>query len=145
MTNIPQSKPDVTPAILSAPIYCILRTNFIRCPQCGFHQSAPVKVAYSDPFLTYIHECIECEYLIMESEWEIVTHPAFHIQRRTCLDDLYEAEQDPLNDFEYRNLCQTCEGSGQVAYCPPEVLCASCLGTGRVGVLNLSLDLGGAE
>jgi C4-type Zn-finger protein len=40
----------------------------IRCPECGQEQKA--KVLHTIPFTTYIHECIKCNYVIMESEWD---------------------------------------------------------------------------
>ena len=42
----------------------------IRCPQCGKEQDAVV--LHSWPWSTYIHDCEECGYTIMESEWEEV-------------------------------------------------------------------------
>ena len=42
----------------------------IWCPNCGKEQDA--KVEHTAPFYTYIHNCIECDYLIMESEWNKV-------------------------------------------------------------------------
>ena len=42
-------------------------TEQIECPECGLHQIA--KVEHTEPWWTYIHECTNCGYLIMESEW----------------------------------------------------------------------------
>lgn len=42
----------------------------IVCPECGCIQFA--KVLDTIPFNTYIHECLKCEYIIMESEWQRV-------------------------------------------------------------------------
>lgn len=39
----------------------------IICPNCGQIQCAGVEDTV--PFMTYIHECDKCEYVIMESEW----------------------------------------------------------------------------
>ena len=39
----------------------------IKCPECGVIQEA--KVIKSIPFDIYIHNCVECNYCIMESEW----------------------------------------------------------------------------
>ena len=40
----------------------------IICPNCQDVQIATV--LESIPFPIYIHECTNCEYIIMESEWE---------------------------------------------------------------------------
>jgi len=45
-------------------------TVSIKCPECNEFQNA--KVIHSEPFYTYIHTCIKCEYIIMESEWNEV-------------------------------------------------------------------------
>lgn len=45
-------------------------TEVIKCPECGCIQEAMVDS--SSIFDTYIHDCIECSYTIMESEWEII-------------------------------------------------------------------------
>lgn len=39
----------------------------IRCPNCGAIEKAIPKPGV--PWWTYIHECTQCEYIIMESEW----------------------------------------------------------------------------
>ena len=40
----------------------------IKCPECKTIQAAIVE--HTIPWGTHIHECNECKYLIMESEWE---------------------------------------------------------------------------
>lgn len=40
----------------------------IKCPSCDKVQIAIVN--HTTPFHTYIHECISCNYVIMESEWD---------------------------------------------------------------------------
>ncbi len=40
----------------------------IICPECGSLEDANIKVGI--PWNTYIHECSECKYVIMESEWD---------------------------------------------------------------------------
>ena len=41
----------------------------IICPACGEVQDA---VVYdTKPWACYVHECTDCKYLIMESEWEL--------------------------------------------------------------------------
>ena len=42
----------------------------IRCPECATVQAAVVQPGI--PFATYIHHCVSCEYIIMESEWDEV-------------------------------------------------------------------------
>ena len=42
----------------------------IECPTCEQVQTA--KVFHTSPYWTYIHECLSCKYLIMESEWNKV-------------------------------------------------------------------------
>ena len=42
----------------------------IRCPECGLKQKAFIEQTL--PFYTYVHECVNCHYIIGESEWEIV-------------------------------------------------------------------------
>lgn len=42
----------------------------IVCPECDKEQLATVE--HSMPFFTYIHECVNCGYTIMESEWQKV-------------------------------------------------------------------------
>jgi len=39
----------------------------IICPECNTIQMAEVE--HSIPFWTYIHECINCKNIILESEW----------------------------------------------------------------------------
>lgn len=39
----------------------------IQCPECGKRQIATVLLTV--PFATYIHHCLECEYIITESDW----------------------------------------------------------------------------
>lgn len=52
------------------------RTNqTIRCPNCDHIQFAEVITDDIYPWNIYIHECEQCEYLIMESEWEVVDEP----------------------------------------------------------------------
>ena len=42
----------------------------IRCPECNTIQAAIIE--YTEPWCTYIHHCVICEYIIMESEREEV-------------------------------------------------------------------------
>jgi hypothetical protein len=46
-------------------------TQLIECPECGTVQEGTVECTV--PFGTYIHECKSCAYIIMESEWNVVT------------------------------------------------------------------------
>lgn len=51
----------------------MVRTNknghmeIIKCPECKKIQKAFVEHGFI--FNTYIHECLKCKYVIMESEW----------------------------------------------------------------------------
>jgi phage FluMu protein Com len=40
----------------------------IKYPECDTIQEAEIKDTV--PFPTYIHHCIKCNYIIMESEWD---------------------------------------------------------------------------
>jgi len=44
--------------------------DLIKCPSCDEIQLAVVE--HTMPFYSYVHECVKCRYVIMESEWEIV-------------------------------------------------------------------------
>jgi len=50
----------------------VMRRDNIRCPECGVVQGADVTHTEGDPFASWIHECIACGFIIMESEWEKV-------------------------------------------------------------------------
>ena len=45
-------------------------TVIIKCPSCRTTQSAIIE--HTIPFFTYIHHCVSCKYVIMESEWDII-------------------------------------------------------------------------
>ena len=47
----------------------VIKTEWIVCPECSIKQEANVR--YDFPWLVRIHECEQCEYVIMESEWEL--------------------------------------------------------------------------
>ena len=40
----------------------------IYCPKCL--NTCNAKILHTWPFLTFIHECEHCKYIIMESEWD---------------------------------------------------------------------------
>jgi C4-type Zn-finger protein len=44
--------------------------ELIICPECQ-HQGYGT-VIHTEPFFTYIHVCKACEYVITESDWEVV-------------------------------------------------------------------------
>jgi hypothetical protein len=46
--------------------------ELIKCPECGLVQNA--RVEHTIPWYTYIHHCTQCEYVIMESEWDEILH-----------------------------------------------------------------------
>ncbi len=41
--------------------------ELIECPECNTAQWATVE--HNIPWNTFIHECENCKYIIMESEW----------------------------------------------------------------------------
>ncbi len=49
----------------------VIKTDKIKCPECGKVQDAEVTQHLNAPFATYIKNC-ECGYTIMESEWDVV-------------------------------------------------------------------------
>lgn len=51
-------------------------TETIICPVCDFEQISTVKKQPRLPFVTYIHECDACGYIITESEWQQVESEA---------------------------------------------------------------------
>lgn len=48
------------------------RLDRIDCPRCRVVQNAVVTWKNGDPFPTFIHTCVGCQYVIMESEWNVV-------------------------------------------------------------------------
>jgi hypothetical protein len=44
--------------------------ELIKCPECGYIQWA--KVEHTFPWWSYVHWCTQCNYCIMESEWNKV-------------------------------------------------------------------------
>ena len=42
----------------------------IVCPMCGAIQD--VVVEHTTPWFSFVHECISCEYIISESEWDSI-------------------------------------------------------------------------
>lgn len=50
--------------------YNTTRTEYIRCPECGREQYSEVDICW--PFNGYVHECVWCGYMILESEWNTV-------------------------------------------------------------------------
>lgn len=49
-------------------------TERIRCPRCAHEQDAKVTFYWWADWPSYVHPCVICEYIIMESEWEMVSH-----------------------------------------------------------------------
>lgn len=49
-----------------------LKEVTIACPECGSHEIAIVDYTTA-PYPTYLHSCNKCGYVIMESEWEVVS------------------------------------------------------------------------
>ena len=42
----------------------------IECPECGTRQMA--KVIHTFPWWSFVHHCVACKYIIMESEWILI-------------------------------------------------------------------------
>lgn len=42
-------------------------TAIIICPEC--ETSQPATVLHTFPYFSYVHTCVKCGYVIMESEW----------------------------------------------------------------------------
>ena len=42
----------------------------IKCPQCETIQNARVEHSFS--FWSYVHECTHCNYIITESDWDVI-------------------------------------------------------------------------
>lgn len=45
--------------------------TIIKCPSCGMIQKAVVEHKHY-PWDIYVHECVECDWIITESDWEEV-------------------------------------------------------------------------
>ena len=45
-------------------------TVIIKCPSCKTIQAAIIE--HTSPCATYIHHCVNCRYIVMESEWNII-------------------------------------------------------------------------
>lgn len=43
----------------------------IRCPECETAQWAMLEHEHNMPFAMYVHDCQNCGYTILESEWEM--------------------------------------------------------------------------
>lgn len=54
------------PPVEAIPIH----VEWIECPSCQRHQEAIVE--HTEPFNSYVHWCIQCDYCIMEQEWQKV-------------------------------------------------------------------------
>ena len=50
----------------------IIKTEAIWCPSCQHVQYANVTYTAGDPWPSYCHWCEQCDYIIMESEWNVV-------------------------------------------------------------------------
>lgn len=48
------------------------RKETIQCPECDTIQEATINHYEGHPFETILHDCIQCEHIIMEAEWEKV-------------------------------------------------------------------------
>jgi len=46
------------------------KSDIIKCPECGCVQDAVIELEDWMPYPAYVHTCIKCGYVIMESEWD---------------------------------------------------------------------------
>lgn len=70
----------------------------IECPECGKVQRAIVE--HSEPWFTYVHTCIGCDYTIMESEWNKLPEP-IHVYPTNDLRNHYlESVDARLDGFD---------------------------------------------
>jgi RNase P subunit RPR2 len=53
-------------------MFKIIDHETIECPECNHIQDAPVQECF--PWNIRVHYCEKCHYLIMESEWNVVTN-----------------------------------------------------------------------
>lgn len=55
------------------PISFATQERVIECPECLTIQMGKVEQTF--PWPTFIHDCVFCKYIIMESEWNEVKIP----------------------------------------------------------------------
>jgi hypothetical protein len=59
----------------------------IECPECKKKQIA--EVLHTFPWWSYIHNCVNCNYTIMESEWTCIdTEEEIYLNNPTTKDGL---------------------------------------------------------
>lgn len=59
--------------VRQAPLAVVAMAQTILCPRCGLRQTAYVTKHPLAFWLTYVHVCLRCEYVITESEWREVS------------------------------------------------------------------------
>lgn len=73
----------------------------IACPQCDFVQGAIIEnwIGAFGPCASYVHTCIKCGYVIMESEWDSLR---FARERCYSLDEIKELARgcDEPKDYD---------------------------------------------
>lgn len=83
------------------------RPERIRCPECGWVQTALVRFDEGQPFPDYVHTCACCGYVIQESEWERVAvmngssmdvNTINTLRRLAAAADVYAADQANAKD-----------------------------------------------
>lgn len=57
---------------MSTPTITTIRTERIVCPKCETVQNASVEHVKGAFWLSYVHRCVNCQYVILESEWQTV-------------------------------------------------------------------------
>lgn len=69
--------------------------EIIKCPECNKIQEAIVE--HTLPWASYVHTCIGCGYIIMESEWNKLESP-IHIYPLNDLKEHYTESVDARID-----------------------------------------------
>lgn len=89
------------PPVISETEYTII------CPRCGVVQVATAVLYEGSTWYAYVHECIGCKYVIMESEWQEATDEQVELFRlrhvvRLLTDVAQEAWQLPIDVNAHR-------------------------------------------
>lgn len=80
-------------------------TDIIKCPECNKVQEATVE--HTHPWYSYVHTCINCGYIIMESEWDSLPKPV-HVYPMNDLKAHYLESVDARLDGFSDDVSPTC-------------------------------------
>jgi len=79
--------------------------EIIKCPECNAIQHG--KVVHSTPFNSYVHFCVECNYIILESEWQ-------QVKKVFVVTD---ADENVIGAYETEELAKIiCKGNEEYCY-----------------------------